>query len=743
MNARDFFRLLRRHWLLLLLVPVTTAGSIYFFTRSKPRSYTSDTVIYTGIASGYKIQGGNNDNTGGWNAAATAFDNLLTLINARDTRQEVCLRLLAWQLMADARAQPARPVAPVKGLLASFGAQRAEAETPYQQLLPATLKARLTGPTLDETTRRVLAYYRTTPDNALYQLINSKDPMFSEEALWRIAASRVKDSDLLRVEYNAPDAALCQKTLEILTEVFIRKHQALFTGQNESVIGYFSESARKAHERLQAAEQKLLAFHQKHNIVDYDKQIVASTEERQLAQDKYSQLQTQYAGVAASLKSVEGTLSKRGATNLKSQEIIRLRDRLADVNQQISETELLNQAQPGASGAARLAALKREADQLTDRIGETVNSYYAGTRSAQGVAAKDLLTDYAKNEQLAADLRGQVGLMRQQRDAAAAQYNELVPLGAEVRKIRREVEVAEKEYLSQMEGLKQSKLSEQNGVLASQLRVVDPPYLPLQANSTKTLLLMVAGFLGTFLLLGATLVTRGMLDRTLQQPAVAAKITRLPVAGVLARPTDLNAQQRLDARRAEEHLGRQLLLKFQQHHRPDQPYVIGVLSSQNGEGKTALCASLAGSLSEMNIKTMSLFPNDHSVQFGADQNTRFYLPVLGVTPGATVADFAGKAARTDTVIIIEFPALLEATYPAGLLPELDLVLVAVRADRAWHQADRALFENIKRVTEAPIELVLNGVLPEHVTDFIGKQARPAGPAQRHTLPEHPQQALLA
>lgn len=746
MTVRDFTRLLRRHWLLLLLVPLTTAASIYAFTRRQARSYTSDTVVYTGIASGYKIQGGNNDSGGDWTATATAFDNLLSLISARDTRQEVCLRLLAWRLMADAHPgtadYPARPAVAESGGWLGFGAKNPDAESGYQQLLPPALKARLTGPTLAETTKRVMAYYQAAPGNELHQLLSSKDPLYSEEALWRVTASRVKDSDLLRVEYNAPDAVLCQKTLAILTDVFIRKHQELFTGQNGTVIGYFDTSTQQAYQRLQAAERKLQDFHRQHNIVDYDKQIVSSTEERQLAQDKYSQLQMQYAGVAGSLRSVEGTLNKRGASNLKSQEIIRLRNRLADVNRQMSETELLSQAQPGGSTTARLDNLKREAADLSGRLDATVDSYYAGTRSAQGVAAKDLLTDYSKNEQLAADLRGQMELMRQHRDAAAAEYAALVPLGGEIRRIRREVEVAEKEYLSQMEGLKQSKLSEQNGVLASQLRVVDPPYLPLKANGSKTLLLMLGGFLGTFLVLGAGLVTTSMLDRRLRQPALATRLTRLPVAGVLARRGGLSGQQQLDAQRAAELLGRQLLLKFQQQHQPDKPYLIGVLSSQAGEGKTSVCASLAESLEQMRIRTLTLLPNDHADRHDADKSTRFYSPLLGVAPGATVDDFAGRTVPAGTVVIVEFPALLEAAYPAALLQELDLILVTARADRAWHPADRTVFDNIRRVTDAPIELVLNGVLPEYVADFIGRQARPLNPQYTPALPGRRPQALL-
>ena len=744
MTAREFLRLMRRHWLLLVFVPLTTAASIYFFSRFQDKKYKSDTVIYTGIASGYKIEGGNNDAGGGWSATSTAFDNLISLINSRDTRQEVALRLLAWHLTTD----PASWVLPTDGTEPEAGGMKnlmqrlvGGPHTAADQPLPAADRARLTGATVEETTARLLAAYKEGPANPVYRLVNSKAPLYSETALAGIAASRVKDSDLIQVEYTATNPAVCQKTLEILTQVFIRKHKELFTGQNETVIGYFDQAAQKAYQRLQAAEQRLLEFHQKHNIVDYDKQIVASTDEKQLAADKYNQLEMQYAGAFSQMKSVENTLSKRGISNLKSQEIIRLRNQLSGLSSQIAELEMVGTTVPGAP--ARLASLKQQAEQLTTKIGDAVNSEYAASHSVQGVNVKQLLGDYTKNTLLAEDLKSQLNLMRRQKDVVAGQYNALVPLGAEIRKIRREVEVAEKEYLSQMEGLKQSKLSQQNGVLASQLRVVDPPYLPTSASGSKLLLLLAGGMIGAFLLTGAGVVTAGMLNNSLQSPAHAAAVTTFPVVGIIPKPTGPKNGPQPDARRAEDHLARNLLLKFQHKANEDKPYVIGVLSSQSAEGKTEISCSLAASLNEMGIKTLNLFPSDHALQIIPNDDTQFYSPLQGLTQGVRVADITPRYVDRDSVIIVEFPALLEQTYPTSLLRDLDLALVAVRAERSWSAADRQIFQSIRTVTKAPIEIVLNGVLPEYVAEFIGaRTGRPAPPAYEPALPPYPPQQLL-
>jgi hypothetical protein len=214
------------------------------------------------------------------------------------------------------------------------------------------------------------------------------------------------------------------------------------------------------------------------------------------------------------------------------------------------------------------------------------------------------------------------------------------------------------------------------------------------------------------------------------------------VAGIIPKLTAPDALQLDRAKRAEDHLARQLLLKFQQPRHDGKPYTIGVLSSQSGEGKTAVCASLASSLRELNIHTVNMFPDDHSFRIIPDDDQLLYSPLAAVAPGTDVADLTGPGLGAESVVIIEFPPVLETAYPASLLQDLDLILVAVRAERAWQPADRTVFKNIQAVAKAPIELVLNGVLPEYVAEFIGARLRPIVAPRRAALPAHPVQALL-
>lgn len=731
-------RRLLQHWLFIVLLPVATAGAIYFFSQFQPKLYQSETTLYTGITSGYQILGATktNLNNRDFEATRNAFDNLIGLITSREISEEVCLRLLAWQLMAEAGRPVARPAAGYPGASLQRWLSRqlaAPQESPYTQLLTPRLKNALRGATLAETLARLTATYQSSATNEVAQLLNSKDPRFSKDALSRLVVRRWQNSDMLRLEYAAPAPLVAQQTLELLTQVVLRKNRELFVGQGATVAGYFEQATRQAQARLQAAEQRQHAFEEQHAVVDYERQLSVLLIERQASTAAYGDLQMQAAGAVAARRSLENTLASQGIRNLQSQEIIGLRNRLADLNSQIGEVAGLAQSEPAPPVAARLASLRQQAAQVAAKIGEKVRSYASQSPVGQTLVTKDLVATYTKTTLRAEDLRSRLGLMRAQKDLAASRYRQLVPLGVEITQIRREVAVAEKAYASQAEGLKKSKLLQQNSALAAQLRVVDPPYLPSAPANDKTLGRLLAGLVAVLLLVVVAVATTGLLDQSLLDPAQAAKATSFAVAGVVPEATGAQDDYVL-AQRAEDHMARQLLLQFHSQPKASQGYLIGVLSSHRGEGKTGVACNLAASLNEMGIRTLSLFPDDHTFQLIPNDDTRFYSPLQGLRPGVTVAELAGQKIYPDEVAIIEFPAVSENVYPASVLRDLSLILVAVRAERTWQAADRAIFGHIQQATDAPIELVLNGVMPEYVMDIIGQRARGQGRAPVRTSP---------
>ncbi|QNF32346.1 hypothetical protein HUW51_06225 [Adhaeribacter swui] len=695
MTFRSFYRLMLRNWLILISIPLITAASIFFFGRKMDKEYTSDTVIYTGIASGMGVK---EDNSSDYFATNRAFANLLNLINSRETKQEVALRLLATHLMAK-KYDPA--------VLSEEKYNR------LQEWFPESFRKKLVGASVEETTKNLEDILKSGDHNGIYNIINSDEPGYSLKALTKINATQLPNSNLLKIEYVSNDPVIVRQTLEILSNVFIRKHTALMEGQNESVMNYFETATTNAYKRLEAAEESFLNFHKTNSLINYNEQASAIAADKQHMLENYNSLEMQYAGAFSALKAVEKTLKERGAVTLYNQEILQLRDQLSKLNTQIAEIEVINRGKANATATNQIATLKQQADIVENKIKLTLDNAYSKIQAAQAVESKNLLDEWIKNTVLVEELKGQLFVIRRQLKVFGEQYDKVAPLGAELRKIEREKDLAEKEYFSLLNGLTESKLNQRNIEITSQLTVVDPPYTPIKPTKSNLLLLLLFGTFGTFFVVTAYLVGTELVDNSLKNTRIAAIQTGLPVLSTLPVLFGKKKRQVLAAQKAEEVLTRQLLLKMQQKQNVREPFIIGVLSSLAGEGKSTALSILANQLNAKGIKTLALFPEDHTDLVASGSHTSFYSPLYGLNNRISIADIIGESYSKYTVILVEFPAVLENTYPTSLLKYLDLIVLTVRANRTWQETDKAIFEEIKKVTLAPIEVLLNGVLAKY------------------------------
>ena len=698
MKLADITKIISRNWLLLAALTLVTAASIYFFVRNQKAEYTSTTTIYTGIATGYDLSNSNSQQ----NTAANAFANLISIINSKEIKKEVGFKLLASHLMLKE---------PNENILAPESFQL------LQEMVPASLRNKLVRPTVEETSKNLQNFYQASDKNVIRDAFNSEEFSYSEEALETILAERIGESDLLMISYTSGDPAVSKMTLEILSKEFLQKEKSLHTGKSQSIVEYFEETTAKALERLKQAETNMLAFQQENNVIDYNAQVGNTLSEKNSLSSKFNDLDLEYTGAQSNLKSLERKLKDRGLNNIHSQEVLQLKSRLAKVNTQIAEREALSSVSPNAGNSGSLSALKREAEDLRKRMLTSVDQHYADSETAEGLPTASLLEEWVKATFLVEELKSKRSLVSQQQGAYTQNYDKLLPLGAENKKLIRDVTLAEQEYLAQLEGLKQSKLNQQNFELMSQLQVVDPPHFPSDSSGLTKILLVVLGALGVFLLTLGILVANALLDQTLRKPSVAVSKIKYPIFGILPAADASRPKQLQLAQNAEDQLARQLILKMK-HKGSSNPFVVGVLSSMAGEGKTSLCKALASNLNAMGVDTQVLYPESHKGIVAPHNQVDFYAPLQGVLTDATVADLAGLNFLNSSIVIVEFPAVLEETYPVSLLKHLDLILLTVKANRVWQQADKVMFENIQKVTTTPIETVLSSVTADDAKENV-------------------------
>ena len=144
----------------------------------------------------------------------------------------------------------------------------------------------------------------------------------------------------MTIQYTNPDPGICQQTLIILTQVFIRSYKELRQHQTDAVVAYFKKQLEEAMWRLKRAEYDLLVFNEKNNIINYYEQTKAIAGMKENLDQEYSLKQIAYASADAAIKMIEKKLEAHAKLTINTNAIMALRTELSQTTMQIANIEI-------------------------------------------------------------------------------------------------------------------------------------------------------------------------------------------------------------------------------------------------------------------------------------------------------------------------------------------------------------------------------------------------------------------
>ena len=319
-NLLFFVRLLLRHIGLLIAVPIILASMVFYLTRDEPKVFNSKARIYTGIATGSNIELENTKID--FRATNTAYDNLLNLIKARTTIEIVGLKLFTQHMVLDS--------ADVKII----------SNKKYGELMsivPEEVKQLVVKGDVAKTYENFLQLKESNHTNFIYKLINLDHPDYSiEKILGRIGLRRISNSDFVDIDFESEDPAICQNTLLILCETFVKLNADIKANQSDAVVRYFEGQLNNSTKGLRGAEDELLDFNRTHNIINYYEQTKHIAAEKEEFEIKYFEVLRKYHASKAVLETLESKLETHELRRLSSQSIMKLRKELSNLNFDVS-----------------------------------------------------------------------------------------------------------------------------------------------------------------------------------------------------------------------------------------------------------------------------------------------------------------------------------------------------------------------------------------------------------------------
>lgn len=809
MNILDFIRILRRHLVLLIAVPLILAALVAFMTRKPDLKFDSETTLYTGIATGSSVDMDKAINS---LASNTSFDNLINVIKSRETQQEVAVRLLTQHLLlekADSRYisaksfaelkkitpsyikrllkknsgpatpknQPAEPVADNEDADTLAAGKTFSFQTPAGPDQPGWLPPSINLDSYEQAVSNLTEYLKSSDTNFIYRLLNFSHPHYSISAISKAKAQRIGLSDLVSLKYETDDAAICQQTLEFLTQVCIKNYRSFKENRSDAVVKYFEFQLKQAAARLTVAEDKLLKFNTDNNIINYYEQSKAVAGVKEQLDLDFNSKKVHLAGVQAAIVRLEEKLGNQEQIQLKSSKIIEQRDQLGALSYRIATLE--NKDSITKKEIQILAELKAQSEKLKSEIKVVVGDLYKYGNTTDGLPISSVLNDWINNVIDEENSKAGLVVMAQKIIDFQKQYAIYAPAGANLKRIEREISVAEQEFLEILHGLNQAKLKMQDNELSSNLKAIDPPYYPLTPTPTKRKLLVIIGALVGFLIVLISVLVMEYFDESLNNPEKASKILKLPALGIFPKIflKIQNTNFLFITNRLLEIAIQNIELYTKVSKSEKITRTILLFSSLGGEGKSAIAGNLAQKL-KLQGKKVIVLEFSHQTLLKTETTQIGYrkspatVPPASKSPGKQRLSILGwilgyPDSRIDVespflessekrlgtgeyfvysvnekfysaknfndildqnsfeltfvpdYVLIELPPILYYPYPVALVTDADIPVMVCRANRIWSKADQVALDVFMKLTEQQTHFILNGVELPVIESVLG------------------------
>jgi len=742
-------------------VPLLLAVIVYYLTKKQTYYYESKSTIYTGIASGYSLD---QDRRVDFFVANNSFDNLMNIIKSRETLTEVAIRLFTQGLILDSY----NPVFISK-----------ESFIELRRNVPQNVKNLVVKPLIEndslaykiafeQTVQNFYNYKNSTDTNYIYSLLNYPHRHYSLRKLSEVEVKRVANSDLVELTYKSDDPGISLQTLIILTEVFMKNYKLMKENQSDAVVKYFEEQVLLSQIRLKEAEDRLLEFNKSNNIINYYEQSKFIAEKKEDIDEFIQKEKMKYLGAEQTLKKLEDKLEIQGQIHGISDQIILKRNRLVEITEKIAINEIYNE--PDTLSKAMLGKLRVEAVQIQNELNQDLNVLYQYTNTIEGIPLQDLLTEWLKNLVIFAESKAGIQVLLEHQQDFQKNYQLFAPLGANLSRIEREIDVCEREYLSLLHSLSQAKLRQQNEALSSNIKVLDNPFYPLNAKPSKRKLLILAAAFFGFLVVAFIILLTEYFDNTIKTVERGKKFTEILPAGLM--PKIIGKYQSYNLPFISNRLCELIIQEIKLHTNTGadederSTRIISVFSTTDQEGKSFIAGKLVQKLRSVGDQVLYLnfLQKEKSEQFkerkestNQARTTVNRKGILGLFSmiKASFSQFNFEEDRQSVTnkdnmtyiiddsftekqdifdllpdnqitsldkyryVFLELPAILYFPYPPDVVAQSHLSLLVVRANREWKIADSTALGVYNEVNKSKALFVLNGTDIEEVETVLG------------------------
>lgn len=683
---RAIFRI--KWWLLIL--PLLFALLAIYMTRNLDRQYKTDVTIYTGVISSYGSDPGESNASSNWNVLNNSIQNIINTINSKETLKRLSLNLYA-RLMIHGDLKKDNVYISAKH---------------YKQLLditPKDVRALIDKSSEENTVRNLERYEKPDRNNFVYGLFNWNHPYFSYGALKEnIKISRIDNSDILQVNYQANDPGIAYQTLEVLSKVFAIEYTNLQFGSTNNVIRYFEAELARLGRELRGQEDSLTNYNVENRVINYDKQTEAIAVLDKEYELRYQDVVFAYNSAQAALKQLESGMDANMRSIKNNSEFLSRMNHIADLNYDISRIKTLGADSLTLQKAGSINTLSSELNKQEKEFRTFMDQYSSEKYTRNGYPNANYVKQWVEELLKFKSAEAELNVGKNFKQELDQKYTQYSPIGSVLKRKERSINFSEQSYLSILTSLNAARLRLKSLEMNSAtLKVINPATFPLNALPYGRKAIVIGVFLGTiFFILGILLILE-LFDRTLRDKTRTERITKGKVVAAFPK-LHTGKDHDLVEDRATHILANRL---YGFYNRDADVNFINIIkfSSTLDTGKlTDLLLTYWQGLG------LNAFAYKEGVDFNAE--SREYL----------VGQEWIEKLKNHDISLIKHGSMSLKAIPSLYLEKGMVTVVALPADNIWKTEDELLFTDLlQRSAGKPVIICLMNAQKYVVEEFTG------------------------
>ena len=672
----DTFRYLVRflykiRWYLVFL-PLIALIIAWFMTRNMERVYDTNTTIYTGMITGYNMEG--TGSVGG--NSQTNINNLMLIITTDNTIHEVSLRLFARCMMYGNPNKDNNYIT-------------AEHFRELNASVPVEVKALIKHNSEAQTVANLKAYEKPLQDNYIFGILNFHPYFGINNITSKLKVIQFEKSDIIDIAYSANDPGIAYNTLDILNSVFKKQYEQIRFGETTNVIKFYEKEVAKLLRYLTNAEDDLIRYNISKRIINYEEQTKQLTILEAQQQNAVNEQLMNYTTTKALMDYLERQLGNRAQVIRSNREFTNSVRDISRIQSRISNLQLMSSENGGADAEAQqeLAKAQKDLQDATGRVKSLTRDIEAATYNTEtGVKANKMLDSWLEQVLLLEKAKAMANAQDIMQQKLDEQYMFYAPIGATVDRKDRHITFIEGNYMDMLKALNSARLRQRNlQMTTASLRVLNPPMFPLNAQPTNRMMLLLGAFMLTFMLTALYFFIIELLDRTLRDRMRSERITKLPVMGCF--PKESNLRYRRYNKTISDMALRQLSKTLLPHFKEGQQNVLNLISTDAANGKSYLAQELENYWISIGLQVRRLTYDEDFLA----EDSKFIM-------AKDIKDLCSDISPEE-IAIVEYPNLNDNSISPALLNMGTVNLMVTRANRTWKDVDQKALKEVEAMLD--------------------------------------------